>query len=238
MIRRNKSSACDGLTLIELLMAISILVIMMSIAYGALSQLMRSKVLLDDSRDASFLANAVLNRLIRELQLAYSEAPLLQNETAGQRGGIALYFSGEKNTASANRRADRITFVAQEGGQYLPDGGTHSGLVQISYRLEEDPERRRDRQAPYYLVREELPYIRPVEDAYEKILYFPVADNIESLEFSYFDGQRREWTDSWGNPPRRERLPTLVRLTLKTRSKRERLSVFTTIVPIQSSASN
>lgn len=231
----SKCSCCDGFTLLELLMAVSILVIMMSVAYGALMQLMRAKTALDDSRQAGFLANAVLNRLTRELQLAYGDAPLLDPNDAPA-SGATLYFSGESQQIASDRRGDRLTFIAQEGGQYLPDGGSHSGLVQITYRVEKNPEEKRDTKAPYYLIREEVPYMRPAKKAFEKILFFPVSESIESLQFSYYDGKQEDWSDSWGNPPRPDRLPTLVRLTLKTRSARGVVSTFTTLIPIKVSS--
>lgn len=217
--------------MLEVLLAVSILVIMMSVAYGALMQLMRAKTALDDARQAGFLANAVLNRFTRELQLAYNDAPLL-NPDENSTSGKTLYFVGESKELAANRRADQVTFVAQECGQYMPGSGGHSGLVQIRYRVEKDPEEKRDNTAPYYLVREEIPYIRPAKKAYERVLYFPVAENIESLKMSYYDIKQDSWSDSWGDPPGSERLPTLVRLTLKTRSAKGVLSTFTTFIPI------
>ena len=39
--------------------------------------------------------------------------------------------------------------MALEGGQYLPDGGTHSGVVQITYRVDKDPEARSGEEPRY-----------------------------------------------------------------------------------------
>lgn len=227
--------ATAGFTLLELLMAVSILVIMLGVAYGALTQLMRVKVALDDSRDASFVANAVLSRLTRELQLAYSDAPLLQEDETDAATGPTVFFLGQDQRLESNRAADSVTFIAQEGGQYMPEGGSGSGLVQITYRLSKDPDQGAAPNSGYYLIREELPYIRPLKKALEKRLYFPVANNIESLNFKYYDKKKEDWSETWGSPPRQDRLPGMVGLTLKTRSARGKLSSFTTLVPVSRS---
>jgi len=66
-----------GFTLVEIVVAISILTIMLGIAFDALFQIGRTKRALDDERDAALVANAVLGRMTRELQLIADQTALL-----------------------------------------------------------------------------------------------------------------------------------------------------------------
>ena len=66
MSRRRKHSS--GFTLVELVIAISILSVILTVAYSSLSYIIRTKKLLDDRRDVSAVANAVLLRVSREIQ--------------------------------------------------------------------------------------------------------------------------------------------------------------------------
>lgn len=66
-----------GFTLIEIVIAVSILAAIVGVAYGSLTSIMRSKKLLDEERDLRAVANSVLTRMTRELQLAYSGVPLM-----------------------------------------------------------------------------------------------------------------------------------------------------------------
>lgn len=129
-------------------------------------------------------------------------------------------------------RLDRVTFIALEGGQYLPDGGSHSGLVQLTYRAEQDPEDRGAENEKYYLVREESPYIRPYERAYEKTMVFPVTDALVELHLRYFDAESSRWVEEWLEDNNRG-LPRMVEFSITLRSNSGKLETFTTSVPIR-----
>jgi len=230
----------QGFTLIEIIISISILTIIMTVGYSSLSGILRTKVLLDDRRESRLIANSVLTRLTRELQLAYSGFPLLpplkKDETGDEpkrRNSSRINLVGEENYLDDQRPGDSITFLALEGGQYLPDGGTHSGVVQISYKVKEGPEKY-DGEKPrtYYLIREELPYIRPLEKAYEKIMIFPITKNLVSLQFRYYDSEEEEWYSSWGEDER-VRLPALVKFSLALKSSSGKVSSYTTSVTLR-----
>ncbi len=65
-----RSSSQSGLTLLEVILAISILAIMMSLNYRILVGIVEAKTAIDDKREGMFIANSVLTRISRELQLA------------------------------------------------------------------------------------------------------------------------------------------------------------------------
>ncbi len=232
-------------TLIEVSIAILILGLILTVAYSSLGQIIRSKQFLDDKRDGTVIANSILIRITREFQLMHFQPGttiILPEDTPAERQQSVGALDAQEHSMDG-RRSDSIMFLALEGGQYLPDGGTHSGIVQISYHVEKNAPGngfgRRNTQSlantnEWYLVREEIPYIRPAEEAYKKLISFPVTSHLYSIAFEYFDAEKEEWVTSWGED-RRGRAPRLLRFTLQTLSPKGILDTFSTMVPLQSS---
>ena len=66
---RLKRANQRGFTLIELTLAISVLAVMVMLNYKTLRGLIEAKLALDDKRDGMYIANSLLTRMARELQL-------------------------------------------------------------------------------------------------------------------------------------------------------------------------
>lgn len=228
---RARHSRSSGFTLIEVIISLSIMVFVCSVMYTTLEQVMRTKGYLDEERDLGTLANTLLNRLTRELQLATSQEHLMPPRgNLEQKYPETVDLLGKHESMGNGLSGDSITFLANDGGQYVQDGLTHSGLVQITYRVAEDPEQggRSSEDATYYLIRDEVPYSRDYESAYKKIMTFPITRDLLSLEFMYYDGEK--WATEWDD--QRRQLPRLVRFTLKIRSTSGKPHTFSTVVPI------
>ena len=191
-----------GFTLIEIVLAISILSIIMMVTYSSLDQIIRTKQALDDSRESKAIVNSILMRMTRELQLAKSGYPLIpEREKINQPNPRKLNLVGEAQELPNRQAGDRITFLAAAGGQYMPDGTSHAGDVQITYRVEENPEQEGLNDRTYYLVREEIPYLSSATKAYEQAMVFPITEKLAGLRFRYYDAKNMRWLDSWGSPP-------------------------------------
>lgn len=228
--------ASRGFTLIEIVIALGIFGLVMSVAYGALQGIINSKHVLDDSRDMRTMADAILGRLTREIQLAVADVPVIPDkDKLDQPNSAKLNLIGTHDTLSGDYQSDSLTFLALEGGQYLPDGGAHSGIVQISYRLAKNPEAGNQDQDGYLLIRDELPFMRPYKRAYDKIMTFPVASNVLSLSFAYLDAQSGELIKVWGSENKLG-LPRLVRISITLRSPQGQVESFTTSVPLRAKA--
>ncbi len=205
-----------GFTFLELIIAIAILAMIMGVTYSSLSQIIRSKKLLDDARDSKAIADAILVRLTREFQLAFPDGALMPPANK-----LTQPYPGQPRVLGAakpgrdNANLDSISFLALEGGQYLPDGGSHTGVVQITYRAEPDPEDRTGQRI--YLIRDEVPYTRPYESAYKKRMTFPITNNLVSLSFRYYDEKTETWVSEWGQPPRTW-IPSIIKFSFQIRS--------------------
>lgn len=223
-----------GFTFLEVVLSITILVLIMGVTYGALNQITRAKKLLDDSRDSKFIADAILSRFTRELQLAYplgSVIPPPQKKNQPYPGQPPLF--GESKGKGQGEGLANVTFLALEGGQYLPDGGTHTGVVQISYRAEKDPEDPSSK--TLVLVRDEMPNTKPYDLAYKKRMTFPITKSLVELSFRYFDCKSETWSDDWGTPPRTG-FPSLIHFNFTLRSPMGRDESFATTLYIPASA--
>ena len=229
-----------GFTLIEVVIAIGILGVILSIGYSSMRNILRSKELLDDGRDVRLVTDAVLLRLVRELQLAYDKGlprlPPCQAQNPLPLNSKDTFLGEQGSLGPDDIRADSVTFLALEGGQYLPDGGGHSGVVQIRYFIAPTPPDDPSGGGPYTLVREEIPYLKPYTKACQRAVIFPITNRIYGLEFSYYDGKTDTWVDSWKYPDQSGN-PSMVRFKVTLRSPAGKVSSFTTTVPLRAEVS-
>jgi prepilin-type N-terminal cleavage/methylation domain-containing protein len=220
-----------GFTLVEVVIAVSIMSVILVTAYSTLNYIIRSKKLLDDRRDISALANSILLRVSREIQLASNSDPLVPPPSGSTTGTPRLYLEGIQNNLPTGARGDNLTFMAREAGQYVPGGLSNPGAVMIRYRLEKDPDSPSGEGSSYILIRDEVPNVKPPKRAWERLMTFPIAHNVVQLEFSYYNPLNQRWTPEWNisNP----RIPGLVRLVLGLRSPSGAVHQFVTVLALK-----
>ncbi len=210
----------SGFTLIEILLAVGILGFIMSISYGAIGSIVRTKRILEDEQEIERIDHVLVRRLTQEFQLSYPGIPRLPpRDNLDERFHSNDNMLGEEDSLSNGRPGDSITFVALSAGQYFMEGkNANAGLVQISYRVLEDPEREKEEDYPVYsLVREEVPYTRPFDTVYDQAVRFPLVEIVESFQLEYFDIKSETWTRTWGDGDRTG-LPAMIRFTIEVRS--------------------
>lgn len=230
MNRSNQSRR--GFTLIEVIVAVTILTFIVGIAYRSITQMLTTKTIVEDDRAGRKIAQAFLSRFIREIQLVYDQAGILPERTDpdGQVSPTRINLIGEPGEEGKYGRFDRIRFLAAEGGQYLPDGGGHSGVVQLEYRVERDPEVK-DEADRRVLVRDEIPYIFPIKSAFQQSMIFPITDRLARFQLRYFDASNESWSDDWGKEGR-VKLPGMVEISLGIITPRGDIQSFRTVVSL------
>lgn len=189
-----------GFTLLELLVAISILAMVSILIYGAFSAMRRTKEGLERIQDRYREGRIAMQRVTRELSSAYlslhvpTDPSLLVVSTAfvGTRGNPADRVDFN---AFANVRRDRDAHESDQAeisyfGQPNPEGGTDL-VRRVSTRPDHEPGKG---------GRIEV-----------------LATDIDLFELEYLDAQTGLWTDTWdstqtvGQPGR---LPYQIRITL------------------------
>ncbi|MBX7137276.1 MAG: prepilin-type N-terminal cleavage/methylation domain-containing protein [Oligoflexia bacterium] len=234
---RRRGAEQRGFTLIEIVIALAILAALVTVTYNALNGLLRIKQYVDDRRVSQAIANSILLRMTRELQLADPETALLppaQNLT--ERYPRNFNLSAEPAKIGQGQHGDSIKFMARGAGQYVLGTPGYSDVVQISYRVAEDSDQQSGPIQTYVLVREETPAIRPYERAYEKTMRFPVTAKLLELGFRFYDAANDRWVDNWGTNEL-VGLPVMVELNLAILTPDGRTERFITAVPLRGSQS-
>lgn len=216
-----KRAGRRGVTLLEVLVALTILALISTLIYGAFDGMSRSKESLGKINERHHQGRSALARIARELQSAFISAhePLLV--TASTRTTI---FIGQDS-----RPADRIDFTSFSHRR-LRENAKESDQNEISYYDSRDP----DVSGKTDLVRREDKVIdlEPEKGGVVNV----VAEDIESFELQYYDPISRDWTDTWdSSQPAAQfgRLPMFVKVSLEIKGPDPRKPIlFQTKVPI------
>lgn len=169
-----------GFTLVELVFVITILVIVIGVAYRGIAQTLETKKFLESRRESNALLGAVLSRFSLEFQGMERSIPLLRAMQIHPSGWGKIYLIGEKAS---------IFFILRDPSNRVP-------LSQIGYFVEPDENREPT------LYREIVPYIRPPENAYKEASKVALHRGVIELKFLFNDGN--SWVSEWGTPQRNE----------------------------------
>jgi len=204
-----------GFTLIEVLVAVSILVIILSVVYGAYTSNLDTIQQAERYGRVDQVARVVLERMTMDLMGAVGRASLM--ETAAEVGFVA------ENGEIEGAPADRIHFTSTAHLALRPTE-PRTDLCEIGYHLEKDPDHE-----GMILYRRDDP--TPDDDLTEGGLSLELAKGIERLEFVFQDAEGTEheaWNTLEGSPG--PLLPRLVAITLGVLDDEGRSHIFTTSV--------
>ncbi|MGK2907681.1 MAG: type II secretion system protein GspJ [Desulfuromonadales bacterium] len=184
---RSKCSE-QGFTLVEVLVAISILAILMTSIYGIFSSVSVARERLDADSAEYHRARVIFDRMGRELRGTYFQA---RNNN--------LHFAGGETDFLLELTTTAVSPLSRMG----------TGLARIRYLLVTDPEEAANGQV---LMRSERPVYdaKPGEEADEMMR---LAPGIETMTLRFFaNGQ---WQEQWD--ARSSGLPEMVEIALQLR---------------------
>jgi len=191
-----------GFTLVEVLIASTILAMMAVVIFSAFSSMKRSKEGIERINDRFREGRLAMSRMVRELQSAYISAhqpipPVMPVQKT--------VFRGIDSTPG-----DRIDFVSFAHRRLVEDA-RETDQEEVSYYASSDPEH----SGIVNLVRRVSPRLDlyPEKGGKTEIL----ASDIDLFQVQYLDAATGQWTDRWDTTQAAEqigRLPLQVRLVL------------------------
>ena len=200
MARRSLRGA--GFTLVEVLVAVSVLAMISLLLYGAFAGMRRSKEGVQRVTDRHHEGRQAMRRIARELSSAYisKHVPLDESLVATQTA-----FIGSRGTP-----ADRLDF-ASFSHRRLDRDSHESDQVEISYFGSRDP---KDRDK-IDLVRRASPRIdvEPERGGRVEVL----ATDIDLFDLEYLDPLTGRWQETWDTTQaigQADRMPLQVRVVL------------------------
>jgi general secretion pathway protein J len=197
-----------GFTLIEVLVAVSILAVVSTLVFGSFRETFHAKSAIEASAVRYHTVRLAMERMSREIGMAY----LSQNEDTGQQ---------ERRTFFVGKRTgdvDELRF-SMFGHQRLYADANEGDTSQVVYYGGRD----RDDSSRSNLMRRETRRLQNVRPELASGGAEILCDDVVSLRFSYWDAREKKWREDWntvtadGQP---DRLPTKVRIVLTVYDER------------------
>lgn len=196
-----------GFTLLEVLLAMSVIGAVLAMLTLSLSGSLRMVEGVEQEGEIYNMAQVAMQRISTDISAAFVDKQAL--------------FTG-KNQLENGYRADALQFGSMAHLVFNPKK-QRPGPALIGYRLAQDEADHRQ----YRLVRADEPLLpvlaeeeQPTVERDVQVEGFVLADNLRSLQFTYFDRQGQEF-DSWqaaideDNPEKQVDLPAAVHCVLE-----------------------
>lgn len=192
-----------GMTLIEAMIAVTILSIVTTLVYGGFSQTMRNKTRVEEQSDRAHVIRVAMERIVRELSQAFVSIHV--NPNPSLQASLTCFHAYRQGGGS---RIDFTSFSHRR----LYRNAHESDQNELSYFLARHPEERDQR----VLVRREQRRIDAEPDRGGQLTI--LVEDVRSFQLEFLDPQTMDWVDSWDAAPngsQANRLPYQVRIQLE-----------------------
>jgi len=213
-IRRTQTRRIPrGFTLIEMMLAIGVLAMILAMLASSFSTIAHSKVHAEGKLLVDREGRALLWQLTKEFRNAV--------QTPYTASNVALFGAGHMSGGNA---VDTLTLSTFSGGHRRALTGMTPETI-VTYNLMAN----REQQGWYVLQRSQQSGLLTSTVSPQVTV---LADNVVSLHFRYFDGQR--WGESWESPsqPRGRQLPIAVAIQIQMGAPGGRVMDFATQVTL------
>jgi len=217
----SSSSGKGGFTLVEILVAMAIIVTIVSMVYGSYfatsksTQAYKSRIILSQE------GRKVLEQMTRQIRCSYAnkakkntyQTSIPQQEKADPVGEIN-YFNGNSDEPSGE-----ILHLVTTSGFFVGQGPS-DGLFEVTYKFDK---------SKGLLFSSQRRFAPTIKSAAQKNKWQPIAEDIEFLNLSFFDGQ--QWQNKWDFKDKRE-LPCAVKINITWEDESQRQYQYGTIAYI------
>lgn len=207
-MRASRSKRQHGLTLVETLIAVSIMAVVTTLVWGSFNDTFHAKTTVEANAARYHTVRLALERMAREISMAF----LSQNEDTAQQERRTFFFGKRQSDI------DELRF-SMMGHQRRHADANEADTAQVLYFGKRD----RGNSRINNLMRREtrrLSNVRPMDAPGETDL---LCDDVIRMQVDYWDARDKQWRDGWstlsadGQP---DRLPTKVKITLVVRDER------------------
>jgi prepilin-type N-terminal cleavage/methylation domain-containing protein len=197
----------NGFTLIEVLLAVSILAFIVSVVYMSFSTTGRSVEQAEAIRDSTDLARTLLIKMSDEIANAY----VIPYNTTNV---IPTIFFGKKDdvgTGGETLRHDSLSLTTLTNWRRM--NSKETDLWEVGYFFKEKADG-----TGYVLMRREKRELSKDVPALEGGIEYEITDKVASLQFRY-SSDGTTWYDEWDSRTKSNPYPRIVELGLKLESE-------------------
>ncbi len=168
----------EGFTLLEVLLAIVIGVIILTVLYASFFQVLKAKDSVEDTLELYHETSIVFSKITEDLQAAYPRGMVYSDTTSA---ASLPYFIGKKEGDHATLS---FTSLSREPNTNSKD----SDQAEISYYLEPIPN-----SALFFLMRRENPSIGTDSGSTQ----YPISERVVEFKVAYVSGSGELIVDEW-----------------------------------------
>jgi general secretion pathway protein J len=216
MTMRLRRQTQHGFTLIEIMLALTLMAFLTSLLWGTFAQTAKVKKRIEQAQDRTHTVRVALMRMSREIEMAFVSA----SEAIGTQDRRTM-FSG-----SAHNDFDELRFSWFGHLRFRADQAEGDTAL-VSYFSQPDP----DDSMFTNLMRRET---RRLESKDPKLIpgeTYILCPAISRLKFAYYDYKQKDWREEWDTTKAdgMQYLPTQVRIALTVLDEQGRPVTFTSI---------
>jgi type II secretion system protein J len=172
------SRGFNGFTLLEVLIAVTIMAGIVTVIYTSFSTTSRNVEQAEARRDQMDLARTLVSKLSNDITNAYYN-PLMPT---------TIFYGKKSTTAQDDQRYDSISLTTLTN--WRKPGSKESDLWEVGYRFDEQPDK-----SARVMVRSEKRELSSDQPPLEGGTDFIITDRIRGFRLRYFNGLT--WSDEW-----------------------------------------
>jgi len=224
-ILRFRAKPLSGFTLIEVLVAITLIVTIVSMVYGSYFATAKSADVYETRMTMSAQTRKVLNWITRQIRCSYISKANEERNSVGIDSGLTNIISGSPviyfNYKSNAYDSAILHFVTTH--KLFCEDGQDSGLFDVAYKFDRDI-------GSLYLSQRR--FTGTSEKYLEDRNWRPILTNVESLELGFFNGQK--WCQEW-DFEQMKKLPYAVKIAITCKDENNRRCRYGTVADIHCS---